>query len=150
VLFLALAAFLLLNKVDSPQYVIWLIPLAALARPRWGAFLFWQVTEIPLLVTRYLYFVRRSDELARPDATQHVGLNFDWFAGSVIVRDAALVFLMVLIVREVLRPGLDVVRRYGDDDPAGGVLDHPADHAVGRAPDRPLPQPGPWPAPAPV
>ena len=32
--FLLLAAFLILNKVWSPQYVIWLVPLAVLARPR--------------------------------------------------------------------------------------------------------------------
>ena len=32
--FLLLASFLILNKVWSPQYVIWLVPLAVLARPR--------------------------------------------------------------------------------------------------------------------
>ena len=32
--FLLLAAFLMTNKVWSPQYVIWLVPLAVLARPR--------------------------------------------------------------------------------------------------------------------
>ena len=34
--FLLLAAFLITNKVWSPQYVIWLVPLAVLARPRCG------------------------------------------------------------------------------------------------------------------
>ncbi|NEE19225.1 hypothetical protein G3M58_73760, partial [Streptomyces sp. SID7499] len=33
--FLVVAAFILTNKVYSPQYVLWLIPLAVLARPRW-------------------------------------------------------------------------------------------------------------------
>jgi uncharacterized membrane protein len=143
VLFLTVAGFLLVNKVDSPQYVIWLIPLAALARPRWGAFLFWQATEVVLLVMRFLFFVRFS-------GGDRVGINFLYFEGAVLVRDAALVLLMVLVVREVLRPGLDVVRRYGDDDPAGGVLDQPADPAAGPAPNRPLPPPRPWPAPAPA
>ena len=32
--FLVVAAFLLTNKVYSPQYVLWLLPLAVLARPR--------------------------------------------------------------------------------------------------------------------
>jgi uncharacterized membrane protein len=133
VLFLSLAAFLLLNKVDSPQYVIWLIPLAALARPKWAAFLFWQATEIPLLVTRYLYFVRRD----HPSGQLPPGLNFEWFASMVLLRDAALILLMALVVRDILRPGRDVVRRSGEDDPAGGVLD--------RAPDRTRLVWQPWP-----
>src|SRR5262249_20683592 len=44
--FLLLAAFLMLNKVWSPQYVIWLVPLAVLARPRLWPYLLWQVTEV--------------------------------------------------------------------------------------------------------
>jgi hypothetical protein len=42
---LVVAAFLLTNKVYSPQYVLWLIPLAALARPRWRDLLIWQAGE---------------------------------------------------------------------------------------------------------
>ncbi len=43
--FLVVAAFAVTNKVYSPQYVLWLVPLAALARPRWGLFLLWQACE---------------------------------------------------------------------------------------------------------
>ena len=43
--FLIVAAFILTNKVYSPQFVIWLIPLLALARPRWRDFLIWQGIE---------------------------------------------------------------------------------------------------------
>ena len=35
VAFLVVAAFLMTNKVYSPQYVLWLLPLLVLARPRW-------------------------------------------------------------------------------------------------------------------
>jgi uncharacterized membrane protein len=138
-LFLTVAGFLLVNKVNSPQYVIWLIPLAALARPRWRAFLAWQATEVILLVLRFMFFVRFS-------GGDQVGINYVWFEGAVLLRDAALVFLMALVVRDVLRPGQDVVRRYGDDDPAGGVLDEAPDD-VGRQPDRERRE---WPAPAPA
>src|SRR5918992_1611145 len=41
-LFLVAAAFMLTNKVWSPQYVLWLLPLVVLARPRLPAFLVWQ------------------------------------------------------------------------------------------------------------
>jgi uncharacterized membrane protein len=33
--FLVVAAFLMTNKVYSPQYVLWLLPLMILARPKW-------------------------------------------------------------------------------------------------------------------
>ena len=45
--FLLLAAFLILNKVWSPQYVVWLVPLAVLSRPRyWWWYAIWQLAEI--------------------------------------------------------------------------------------------------------
>lgn len=39
--FLFVAAFLLINKVWSPQYVIWLAPLVVLARPRLWSYGLW-------------------------------------------------------------------------------------------------------------
>ncbi len=115
VAFLAVVAFLLTNKVYSPQYVLWLLPLVALARPRWGMFLAWQLTEALVLLTRYLYFVSI-------DTSGRAGISGGWFVGSVLVRDLALVVLAGLVVREMLRPELDVVRADHEDDPAGGLL----------------------------
>ena len=43
--FLVLAAFLMTNKVWSPQYVVWLVPLAVLARPRLWPYALWQLAE---------------------------------------------------------------------------------------------------------
>ncbi|SBW29164.1 hypothetical protein FDG2_6537 [Candidatus Protofrankia californiensis] len=43
--------------------------------------------------------------------------------GAVAIRDLMLCVLAGLVVREILRPELDVVRMTGADDPAGGVLD---------------------------
>lgn len=114
--FLTVAAFLLTNKVFSPQYVLWLLPLAALARPRWRAFLVWQATEALVLLTRFLHFVHNDTDGGK-------GIDRGWFVGAVTLRDVALVVLAGLVVREVLRPELDVVRAAGLDDPAGGVLD---------------------------
>jgi len=35
--------------------------------------------------------------------------------------------LAALVVRDILHPEADLVRAAGDDDPAGGVLDHAPD-----------------------
>lgn len=115
-LFLTVVAFLLASKVFSPQYTLWLLPLWALARPRWREFLAWQASEIAVVVTRYLYFVHLQKSGA--------GVTYNYFATAVIVRDLMLLLLCALVVRDVLRPEHDPVRRDGiDDDPAGGVLD---------------------------
>jgi len=106
--FLVVAAFLLVNKVWSPQYSLWLVPLAVLALPRWRLLLAWMTVDALVWVPRMFYYLG-SD--AR-------GLPPDWFLGTVLVRDAVVVLLCVLVVRSVLRPGTDPVRVDGlDDDP---------------------------------
>lgn len=127
VLFLGMVGFVVASKVFSPQYVIWLIPLAALARPRWRAFLAWQATEVLLLFCRFYFFVRNDD----PAHAQ--GLSVELFVASVLLRDVALLVVAGLVVREVLRPDLDVVRADGVDDPAGGDLDGAPDAGWRRA-----------------
>jgi len=124
-LFLTLSAFLLVNKVWSPQYVLWLVPLAALARPRWRMFLAWQVSEAWLLFTRFYFFIH--NDALQADPPTDVGLKAPVFLYSVVLRDVLLVLLMGLVVSEIWRPHLDVVRRTGADDPAGGVLDEAED-----------------------
>jgi uncharacterized membrane protein len=115
-LFLMTAGFLLVNKVDSPQYVLWLVPLAVLARPRWRPFLAWQAAEVLVLFSRFYFFVYNDKNGAE-------GIKAGWFFAAVLLRDALLVAYAAFVVRDVLRPELDVVRRDGVDDPAGGVLD---------------------------
>ncbi len=135
-LFLTVSGFLLVNKVFSPQYVLWLLPLAALARPRWRPFLAWQAAEAGLLLARFYFFV--SFPMGKDDQPVE-GIDASWFLGAVVLRDLALVALAAAVVRDVLRPEVDVVRAGGLDDPAGGVLD--------GAPDRPRREdPAPLPA----
>ena len=146
-LFLTVVAFLLASKVFSPQYTLWLLPLWALARPRWREFLAWQASEIVVVVTRYLYFVHLDKSNA--------GVGYDVFAAAVIVRDLLLLFLCALVVRDVLHPERDPVRKDGiDDDPVGGVLDGVPDRhdwqgrsAVSAAEEVPVGG-SPWSAPA--
>jgi uncharacterized membrane protein len=118
--FLLVAGFVLVNKIDSPQYALWLVPLAVLARPRWASLLVWQVAEV-LLGIANLYTL-----IAEDHADQ--GLPFDTYLVGLLVRDVVLIAVLALVVREVLMPALDLVRRDGVDDPAGGVLDGAPDH----------------------
>jgi uncharacterized membrane protein len=115
--FLVVAGFLLTNKVWSPQYSLWLLPLAVLALPRWKPILIWQLTEAVLWIPRLLWYLG-------PDNN---GIKVEWFLLAVTIRDVAVIALMSLVVRDVLRPERDVVRRNGVDDPAGGVLDGASD-----------------------
>ncbi len=112
--FLVLVAFLLTSKVYSPQYALWLLPFAVLARPRWPAFLAWQATEVVLLATRFGFFIGHD----HPGQ----GLPAGIFLAAVAARDLALLALTGLVVREVLHPEHDVVRADDVDDPAGGLL----------------------------
>jgi uncharacterized membrane protein len=125
VAFLVVVSFLLTNKVDSPQYSLWLLPLAVLAYPHWRPLIAWQLVEIFEVVMRYLWFVY-SDSTAHGKA----GVGEGWFVSAVALRQVALLVLAGLVVREIYRPELDVVRQGGVDDPAGGVFDGTADRRV--------------------
>jgi len=141
VLFLLVVAFLLSNKVFSPQYTIWLLPLVALARPRWRLFLLWQLTEAWVLFTRFMHFIFNDTQGRR-------GIDRGWFVGAVTLRDLLLLVMAGFVIREILHPRADVVRTSGAlteadrlaadrpeagldltalDDPAGGILDHAPD-----------------------
>jgi uncharacterized membrane protein len=126
VLFLMLTGFLLVNKVDSPQYVLWLVPLAVLARPRWRLFLAWQATEVLVLLSRFYFFIG-NDALNKGRSE---GIDMKWFFAAVLLRDALLVVYSAFVIREIWRPDTDVVRAEGEDDPAGGVLDGAPDRSA--------------------
>ncbi|MET7909855.1 glycosyltransferase 87 family protein [Streptomyces avermitilis] len=134
--FLIVAAFILTNKVYSPQYVLWLVPLAALARPRWRDFLIWQACEVAYFLGIWMYLAYTTSGDA------HKGLPTEGYQLAVVLHLVGTLYLCAVVVRDILMPERDVVRRAGDDDPSGGVLDgapdvfvlgaaaHPPRHAV--------------------
>ncbi|WP_370420035.1 glycosyltransferase family 87 protein [Streptomyces sp. QH1-20] len=115
--FLVVALFILTNKVYSPQYVLWLIPLAALARPKWRDFLIWQACEV-------LYFLGIWFHLAYTGSgDKHQGLPLEGYQLAIVLHLLGTLYLCAVVVRDILLPERDVVRRDGSDDPSGGVLD---------------------------
>jgi uncharacterized membrane protein len=130
VFFLILAVFLLTNKVWSPQYVIWLTPLAVLARPRLGAYLLWQAAEVGYFFAIWAYLITVST--AGPVPTAEGGISTAMYFAALLARFLTVALLCALVVRETLQPGTDVVRLGGEDDPAGGILAGAPDRFVLR------------------
>jgi uncharacterized membrane protein len=129
--FLVVAALVLSNKVYSPQYVLWLLPLAVLARPRWRDLLIWQGAEV-------LYFLGIWMRLAYVSGTKHHGLTADAYHLAIAVHLLGVLYLCAMVVRDILLPQYDVLRQDGSDDPAGGVLDGAQDvFVLGPAPHEP-------------
>ncbi len=100
--FLLVVGFLLVNKVYSPQYSLWLLPLAVLARPRWRDQLIWQGAELFYFVSVWWYLGEYLNPAGGGDA------GFYWVA--MIVRIAGQLYLTTIVVRDILRPEYDVVR----------------------------------------
>jgi uncharacterized membrane protein len=131
VAFLVVAAFLLTNKVWSPQFSLWLVPLAVLALPQRRILLAWMTIDMLVWVPRMLYLF----------GEQNMGLPEQWFTATVLLRDFAVITLCALVIRQIYRPELDLVRRDNVDDPAGGVFAHAPDAPPPWLPDWLQPRP---------
>jgi hypothetical protein len=139
VFFLVLAAFVLTNKVWSPQYVIWLVPLVVLARPRLWWYGAWQAAEVAYFFAIWAYLITVS--VAVPGAAG--GISPSVYFAALLARFVTVALLCALVVRDIVRPQSDLVRAGGRairgaawagpagsgegrddsrDDPAGGVL----------------------------
>nr|WP_308170449.1 glycosyltransferase family 87 protein [[Mycobacterium] fortunisiensis] len=128
--FLVVAAFLLTNKVWSPQFSLWLVPLAVLALPHRRILLAWMTIDALVWVPRMLYLYGEANK----------GLPEQWFTTTVLLRDIAVIVLCALIIRQIYRPELDLVRHGGRiDDPTGGVFDGAPDNPPRWWPDWLLP-----------
>jgi uncharacterized membrane protein len=124
--FLVVATFLLTNKVWSPQFSLWLVPLAVLALPHRRILLAWMTVDALVWVPRMLYLYGESNK----------GLPEQWFTATVLLRDVAVIALCALVIRQIYRPELDLVRHGGRvDDPAGGVFDGAEDRPPRWLPD---------------
>jgi uncharacterized membrane protein len=131
--FLVIAAFLLTNKVWSPQFSLWLVPLAVLALPHRRVLLAWMTIDALVWVPRMMFLY----------GEQNRGLPEQWFTATVLLRDVAVIVLCALVIRQIYRPELDLVRCRGQvDDPSGGVFEFAPDAAPDWLPDWLRPEAG--------
>lgn len=105
-----LCAFLLLNKVDSPQYMLWLLPFFVLVRVRWGWWVGYMACDALLFVGLFRWYdtlVTGGDYgLAKQAAI--VGV---WGRAAML----ALLYVVFVFSPLALRPP-----RSGRDTPEGG------------------------------
>jgi uncharacterized membrane protein len=124
VAFVVLAVVVLTGKAWPVQASLWLLPLAALARPRWRDQLVWVGAEAAYFVAVWLYIAASS--------TADRGLPAAWYGVFTLVRMAGLLWLVGCVVQDVLHPEGDPVRSSGEDDPLGGPVSGAPDALVVR------------------
>lgn len=111
VAFLVVVGFVLTATAYSPQHVLWLLPLAVLARPRWRDIGLWQATEVFYFCAVWWY-LGGFTATATTDGDDLVY----WLA--ILVRVSGQLWLAGLVVRDLMRPQHDPVRADGvTDDP---------------------------------
>ena len=131
--FLVVAAFILTSKVYSPQYVVWLVPLLALARPRWRDFLIWQGIEGLHWAAIWMYL----GQVTSAGSSQH-NLDMPYYVLAVAAHMFAVGYLMARVTWDIYDPSYDPIRRHHLDDPHGGPFANAPDRILLRAGRPPL------------
>jgi hypothetical protein len=118
VLLLVMVVFLVCNKVYSPQYVLWLFPIAVLARPK--------LLDLGLLtISEVLY---TASVWAFLDGVFGIGTGADrLYWAAIILRCGMQLWFASRVLSDIQNPWDDPVRVPFVDDPLGGVLDHEPD-----------------------
>lgn len=121
-LFLLVAALILTGKAYPPQHVVWLVPLFALARPRWRDFLVWQGIEGLHWAAVWMYL----GQVTSAGSTQH-NLDMPYYVLSVAAHMLAVAYLGIRVLWDIYDPRSDPLRRHYKDDPHAGPFDRAKD-----------------------
>ena len=98
--FIVLALVMVASKVYSPQYVLWLVPLAVIAmttRKDFHAFWIWQIAEV-------IYHVAIWQHLATVTEAKF-GLPLTGYALISLIRIAACLYFVAVLIKKAARGG---------------------------------------------
>jgi len=135
-LFLIVAAFILVNKVYSPQFVLWLIPLLVLALPNWRDFLIFSAAELLHFWAIWGFLSGQTSGFE----TQHL-MDEKIYLASVALHVTVLIYLVIRVIIDMYDPTHDPVRTTLEqqhhpqlpiDDPLGAEFDGASDVLVLR------------------
>lgn len=110
-----LIAFLLANKVYSPQFSLWLLPLFAFAFPGWGWLATFAVADLAVTAARFPYLAGFLDP-PLDDAT-----GYTPFGTAIAVRAVVLVAIALVAARRAARPVAPSVGTLERSDVAGAA-----------------------------
>lgn len=117
----AVAGLIVVGKFSQPWHAIWLLPLLALALPRWRPLLLWQAAVITHFIAWMLFQSKQLGNIADTHA-----IDMPYFILAALLGAVATCAIVALTIRDMLHPQNDVIRRAGVDDPQLGALG--ADH----------------------
>lgn len=92
--FLLVAAFTVSNKVYSPQYALWLLPLAVLAFPYIREIAIWTSGQIVYVISIWLFLEQYGEEGRK-------GIPEETYALSIVLMTALTVWLGTQVVRTI-------------------------------------------------
>jgi len=113
----AVAGLIVVGKFSQPWDAIWLLPLLALALPRWRPLLLWQAAVITHFIALMLFQSKQLGNIADTHA-----IDMPYFVLAALLGGAATCAIVGLTIRDMLHPGHDLIRRGGVDDPQLGAL----------------------------
>ncbi|NLS10448.1 hypothetical protein HGQ17_10695 [Nesterenkonia sp. MY13] len=105
-LLLIVAAFMIFNKVYSPQFMMWLLPLIALAAPRWRDVGIWTAAQVFHFWVIWMHLAARDSDAS----VQHL-LDERVYLAAVAIHMLSTLYICAVVLVDIYQPQRDVIRQ---------------------------------------
>jgi hypothetical protein len=95
-----IALFLLVNKVYSPQYSLWLLPWFALALPNLRLFAAFEIADVAVWATRFSWFGVLERRQGLPEFASYHGVPLAAYQAALVVRALILIVCVLAWIRQ--------------------------------------------------